>query len=282
MGIATVSNLSGVIEPERHGTLDFHFMPVVVDTEEWRSAVIRMANEAPKPVLIATTSHRFSSLLGEQLSGATVRSDSESTAHAAVRVSANGFFIAAGAWAGLDTPLRWRSIIVPRVPYGQPVVIDGETTTRYFDAHNTAIRRLRQVIGRGLRSADAICSVYILDGRAEKLTGFVPERFSAAWASRKTYLEGARQALILSRNERYPAVRRAALNYYGRKCMACSFVPRVDAQLDVHHLDPIAEGVRCIRIEDVVVLCANCHRLVHATHPPLALTDLIALLNATI
>jgi len=141
---------------------------------------------------------------------------------------------------------------------------------------------LRQVIGHGLRSPDAICSVYILDGRAEKLTGFVPERFSAAWSSRKTYLEGAKKELILSKSERDPAVRRAALNHYGRKCMACSFVPRVDAQLDVHHLDPITEGVRRTKLDDVVVFCANCHRLAHATHPPLALAELIALLNATI
>jgi hypothetical protein len=97
MGIATVSALSGVVKPERHGTLDFHFMPMVVDPEEWLSAVIQMANDASKPVLIATTSHSFSSLLGEQLSGATVRSDSETTAQAAERVTADGIFIAAGA-----------------------------------------------------------------------------------------------------------------------------------------------------------------------------------------
>jgi predicted HNH restriction endonuclease len=161
-------------------------------------------------------------------------------------------------------------------------VIDGETTTRYFDARNTAIRRLRQVIGRGLRSPDAICSVYILDGRAEKLSGFVPERFSSAWSLRKTYLEGAKKELILSKSERDPAVRRAALNHYGRICMACCFVPRVDAQLDVHHLDPIADGVRITKLEDVAVFCANCHRLAYATHPPLALADLIALINVTI
>lgn len=269
MGIEKISHLSSAIEPQRHGALDFHMIPMAIDTPEWISAVVQVANDAPKPVLVATPSHDLSSLLGECLPGAVVRLVEETAAQAVDRAGANGILIAAGAWAGLDTPLRWRSIVVPRVPFGQPVVIDGEATTSYLDARNTAVRRLRQVIGRGLRTPDAVCSVYILDVRAEQLSGFVPERFSNEWATR-TYLEGAKKEVVLSKAERDPAVRRAALKHYGRKCMnlACGFVPVVDSQLDVHHLDPIAEGQRRTKIEDVVVLCANCHRLAHATDPP--------------
>lgn len=265
MGIEKASHLSGAIEPERHGALDFHMIPMEIDTPEWISAVVQMANDAPRPVLIATPSHDLSSLLGERLPDAVVRSVEETAAQAAERVHAGGIFVSAGAWAGLDTPLRWRSIIVPRVPFGQPVVIDGETTTSYFDARNTAVRRLRQVIGRGLRTPDALCSVYILDARAEKLSGFVPERFSAAWIG-QTFLEGARKEVVLSKAERAPAVRRAALKHYGEKCMnlECTNALKHVSQLDVHHRDPIAEGQRRTRIEDVMVLCANCHRLAHA------------------
>jgi len=151
-------------------------------------------------------------------------------------------------------------------------VVDGEITTSYLDAKNTAVRRLRQVIGRGLRTPDAVCSVYVVDGRAEKLGSFVPERFAAAWDGR-TYLEGAKKELQISKSERDPAIRRAALNHYGRKCMAtgCGFVPKVDSQLDVHHLDPIADGVRPTKLKDVVVFCVNCHRLAHSATPPLLL-----------
>lgn len=267
MGIDRISHLSSVIEPDRHGALDFTVTPMTVDTPEWISAVVQAASDAPKPALVATPSHDLSALLGERLPGAVVRRVEETAGQAAERVTAGGMLIAAGAWAGLDTPLRWRSIIVPRVPFGQPIVIDGETTTSYLDARNTAVRRLRQVIGRGLRTPDAVCSIYILDARVEKLRGFVPARFATAWAGR-TYLEGAKKDVLLSKAERDPAVRRAALNHYGRKCMACGFLPKVDSQLDVHHLDPIAEGQRRTRIEDVAVLCANCHRLAHATDPP--------------
>jgi Rad3-related DNA helicase len=263
MGIGQISHLSDTIEPTQHGTLDFHMIPMTVDTPEWIAAVVQAAHDAPPPVLVATTSHDLSDMLGEQLPGAIVRTAAEMASQAAERVGNDSMLISAGAWAGLDTPLRWRSIVVPRVPFGQPIIIDGEVTTSYFDARNTAVRRLRQVIGRGLRTPDAVCSVYLVDARAEKLSGFVPARFAASWTSR-TFSEGARQEVVLSKAERDPAVRRTALRHYGRKCSACGFVPQVDSQLDVHHLDPIAEGQRKTTLADVVVLCANCHRLAHA------------------
>ena len=220
---------------------------------------------APPPVLVATTSHDLSELLGEAFPGAIVRTAAEMASQAAERVGKDGTLISASAWAGLDTPLRWRSIVVPRVPFGQPIVIDGEVTTSYFDARNTAVRRLRQVIGRGLRTPDAVCSVYLLDARAETLSGFVPARFTVSWASR-TFSEGARQEIVLSEAERHPLMRRNALKHYGHKCMApdCTSVVRDVSQLEVHHLDPIAEGQRKTTLADLVVLCANCHRLAHA------------------
>ena len=165
---------------------------------------------------------------------------------------------------------------VPRVPFGQLKVVDGEVTTSYLDARNTAVRRLRQVIGRGLRTPDAVCTIYLMDGRAEKLSEFVPERFAAAWGERN-YLEGERREVTLSKAERDPAVRQAALRFYGRKCMSCGRTPRVDMQLDVHHLDPIAEGQRRTTLADLAVLCVWCHRLAHSTLPPMPLAQLRAL-----
>ena len=51
-------------------------------------------------------------------------------------------------------------------------------------------------------------------------------------------------------------------------------LPRVPIQLDVHHKDPIAEGERTTTLDDVLVLCANCHRLAHSESPPLSLDAL--------
>ena len=231
---------------------------------------------SPKPALVATTSHDLTQELARRLPESVARTIEESAAEASKRIGKDGVLIAAGAWAGLDTPVRWRSIIVPRVPYSKPIVIDGDVTTSYLDARNTAIRRLRQVIGRGLRTPDAECDIYIIDGRYTKLEAFVPERFRPDWTGRekKSFIEGARQEIVYSRAERDPLLRQSALRRYGLVCMACGLVPRVSIQLDVHHKDPIAEGERTTTLDDVLVLCANCHRLAHSESPPLSLDAL--------
>ena len=56
------------------------------------------------------------------------------------------------------------------------------------------------------------------------------------------------------------------------------FSPKVPSQLDVHHLRPLADGgERLTGLQDLAVLCANCHRLAHAAHPPLAVEAIRAL-----
>ncbi len=60
--------------------------------------------------------------------------------------------------------------------------------------------------------------------------------------------------------------------------MVCGFVPKVDSQLDVHHLHPLADGgERLTALTDVAVLCANCHRLAHTTTPPVPI-DLLKIM----
>lgn len=47
----------------------------------------------------------------------------------------------------------------------------------------------------------------------------------------------------------------------GNSCERCGFIPVHICQLDVHHLD---QNNRNDNLENLVTLCANCHRLVHA------------------
>jgi len=284
MGIENTSHLSGVIDPEKHGDLKFSIVNCKIDTDEWVDEIVKAAAGAPKPVLIATTSYALTELLGERIPGAIMRFEEETTSQAAARVGPEGLLISAGAWAGLDTPIRWRSVIIPRVPYKRLDVINEEVTTSYFDSRNTAIRRLRQVFGRGLRSPDAVCDVYILDERINALNGFVPSRFDRRWSDRsitgdaKTFLEGGRREIVLSKSERCPSIRKSALKHYGKKCMGgCGLVLKSDSQLDVHHTNPISDGVRQTRMEDLSVLCANCHRLAHSEDPPLSIDTLVAI-----
>lgn len=246
MGLDAISSLSVSIEPERHGSLDFELHAYDVETDTWFAATVQCIQNAKRPTLVVTPSHdlteRLQMAVGEQ----------------------QDLLIRAGAWAGLDTPTRWRTVIIPRVPFGAPVVVDGAAVTSYLDAKVTASRRMRQAIGRGLRTPDAMCTVVVLDGRAVKLGNFLPDRFASNWVERKVFEEGARRELLLSKAERDPGLRKAALKRYGAKCQHpdCEIV-NVNL-LDVHHLHPISEGVRKTKIEDVTVLCANHHRLVHA------------------
>lgn len=245
MGLDTISVLCASIEPEHHGTLDFEMHAYEVETNEWFAATVQKIQHAKRPTLVVTPSH----VLSESLLAAVGEQES--------------LLIRAGVWAGLDTPTRWRTVIIPRVPFGAPVVVDGLAVTSYLDAKVVASRRMRQAIGRGLRTPDAVCTVVVLDARASTLGNFVPERFAATWSERKVFEEGARKQLELSKAERDPALRKVALKHFDSKCQhpQCEVIqPHL---LDVHHLDPVSEGARRTTLKDVTVLCANHHRQAH-------------------
>lgn len=69
-------------------------------------------------------------------------------------------------------------------------------------------------------------------------------------------------------------------------CETCCFDfeaaygPRGRGVIDCHHLTPLSEydGVRETRPEDLALLCANCHRMIHSRLPWLSLNELRALL----
>lgn len=274
LGIEKQSDLSAMIEPDNHGQVRFQVSDVEVNTPEWLALTKRVIDEAAKQgkVLVATPSNALATTLGELIPGATVRFE-ETTGEAAARMGSSNVLIAAGAWAGLDTSIRWDTIVIPRIPYERPVILDGHVESSFLDTRNTAVRRMRQVIGRGLRTPDAACTVHILDSRYRNIEAFVPMRFRASWQG-KGFLEGGRREVTLSEIERHPAIRKQALRYYGLKCMACGFVPKVSSQLDVHHMNPLAGGERISKITEVAVLCANCHRLAHAVDPPMPVEGL--------
>jgi hypothetical protein len=47
-------------------------------------------------------------------------------------------------------------------------------------------------------------------------------------------------------------------------CEACGFTDPLDEMFDAHHIQPLAVGIRHSRVDDLVVLCPNCHRWAHA------------------
>ena len=284
MGIDTQSRLSSVIEPQNHGKLHFEFVTEEeLGSDKWIEAVCEEVEDAEHPVLVATPSHSLAQRIAEKVSSATLRLADETTSEAAARMGPPQVLVAAGAWAGLDTPVQWKTVIVPRIPYTGPNNLrefwyDDEeefgsqvpnVMSSFIDSNNAAARRLKQVFGRGLRKPDAECTIVICDPRIDRFSKIAPRRFE------DNYLEGRKIASTSTRSERSWRLRKDALEHHGKVCMACGFIPEVLRQLEVHHLNPLADqGPNHTSLDDVAVLCRNCHGLAHDTNPPIPLAEL--------
>lgn len=272
MGIGEISALSKTIEPRSHGQLYFSFVVEhALGSDAWTDAVVDEIIASDTPTLVATPSHKLARELGERVPGATVRQPGETTTEAVDRIGGAGILIAAGAWAGMDTPVAWKTVIIPRIPFigpkelhdnweedADPDLRVGDPVTSYIDSRNAAARRMVQVMGRGLRSPDATCAIVICDPRIGQLGDIVPSRFHDKWH------EGRSIERKITTSERNPRLRREALKHYGVDCMACGHHPVILREVEVHHLHPLADrGPAYTKLDDVAVLCRICHARAH-------------------
>ncbi len=85
-------------------------------------------------------------------------------------------------------------------------------------------------------------------------------------------VEGGKKSRLISYFERDPALRAAAIAVHGTTCKACGF--NFEAvygahgknYIEVHHIVPIStlsEPSTINAKDDMIVLCSNCHRMVH-------------------
>jgi len=97
-------------------------------------------------------------------------------------------------------------------------------------------------------------------------------------ADQMGFLEGGRQMRRHQAIERSRAVRETALALHGSDCTVCGFSfeaaygPLGEGFAEVHHLAELARLKKSTLVNpatDVVVLCANCHRMIHRKTPPL-------------
>ena len=152
--------------------------------------------------------------------------------------------------------------------------------------------------GRGLQLAQgtylAVCTPHVYS-LFTSILGQAPGASADVHPSagqQQEFVEGMRlkrEVYFFSRN---PALVLEAKRRYGYKCKACAFdFEQVYGELgrhyiECHHLNPMSErssyqgSPALTKIEDVVVLCANCHRMVHKRRPPLTLEELRTLLRA--
>jgi len=100
-------------------------------------------------------------------------------------------------------------------------------------------------------------------------------------------LEGMVTRQEVTRYERSPVNRSAAIALHGAKCKACGFdFAKVygnigDGFIEVHHITPVADLGGPVAIDpllDLIPLCPNCHRMVHRQDPPIPVDELRSVL----
>ena len=223
LGLREVAAESRIVEPKHHGTLTVRSMKLNVEADDFLDRAAAHIAQLEGPTLVITTSHSDATALGGRLPGVTVRTETETTGEAAARMTGSTL-IAAGAWAGLDTPIRWEHVVMLKAPYSPPTVLDEHEVTRYVDSRNSALRRFRQGIARGLRTPDAQCVLHLLDDRFER-----PE-FKAAMPARFA-LDYFRRTAVVEIRTAQGAFRRRMFERWGGKCVVtgCNVADMLEA-----------------------------------------------------
>lgn len=88
----------------------------------------------------------------------------------------------------------------------------------------------------------------------------------------EVHKEGGQTKYYTTRYERNPKNRRQAIKIHGTKCMACGFDFETiygehgKDYIEIHHIVPLSSISEEVAIDpetDLVVVCSNCHRMIH-------------------
>jgi Rad3-related DNA helicase/5-methylcytosine-specific restriction endonuclease McrA len=259
IGLTAVAPESQHIDPVQHGQLRVEVASEALTPEAQAERIMHAAT----PVLVLTTSHATTAALGSLCPGAICRAPGEALMDAVARCPDDGILIAAGAWSGLDAPrLRWQTVVIPKTPYGKPLILDAQQISAYVDSKVVAIRRTNQGLHRGLRTTDATCTLLLLDpdSRRADLRQAIPRRFLVDWDS---VAEGSLVLRTHFARERKKGLREKTLSRRGQHCEHPGCTATQEHLLEVHHLNPIANGPRDTVTDDLRVLCKNHHADAH-------------------
>jgi predicted HNH restriction endonuclease len=86
----------------------------------------------------------------------------------------------------------------------------------------------------------------------------------------RQFSEGAIKEMIVELHYRDPKLKKEAIKRRGgtsgavcRFSFGDSYGDLGDGYIELHHLEPISLGERRSMVEDVALVCANCHRMLH-------------------
>ncbi len=104
----------------------------------------------------------------------------------------------------------------------------------------------------------------------------------------KDYYEGATKKIFVNAYERNVQARLKCIEHYGCQCYICKFDfqktygERGKNFIHVHHEVPLFEIKKTYKVDpinDLKPLCPNCHAIIHRTHEPIKVDELIKELN---
>jgi predicted HNH restriction endonuclease len=111
-------------------------------------------------------------------------------------------------------------------------------------------------------------NLYLVNEKLKEIIGSDLETFEIE----NEYFEGEKKQRLTNYYERNPRLRMAAIKAHGLACIACGFNfkktygDQGDGFIEVHHLKPVsslAESTAVCPINDMTVVCSNCHRMLH-------------------
>ena len=97
------------------------------------------------------------------------------------------------------------------------------------------------------------------------------------------FAEGKAKSVTYKTYDRSPAARQACIEHHGYSCSVCNFNFELtygklgSKYIEVHHLKQVAdvgEEYLINPINDLRPVCANCHRMLHKTRPPISIEEL--------
>lgn len=103
------------------------------------------------------------------------------------------------------------------------------------------------------------------------------------------YTEGATTVISVNAYERNLKARSDCIKHYGYKCYICNFsFEKLYGKLGskyihIHHevaLSELKKEYVIDPINDLKPLCPNCHAMIHRTHPPMSVQELIDILKS--
>ena len=113
----------------------------------------------------------------------------------------------------------------------------------------------------------------------------LPKTIQAEENQQRLFDEGYKDQIIAEVAKRDLRLVKLAKEHHGTQCLVCEMTfediygEHGKGFIEVHHLNPMANGQRKSKVEDLRPVCSNCHRMLHKGDRLLSIEELKAIVN---